>query len=230
MEYCLDTGSIEMVKTALDLYPINSVSMNPTIAANDLRGKNITFLQNALDIRKVVGDDFPFFLEAMGDTAEEMIGDARKVVATVPGNTFVKIPACPEGLKAIKELNAEGIHSSCTAIYTFNQAMLAAEAGADYVAVYVSRLDKLGVSGAQVVSEIKKSFVERGIDCKVCAASLKNNDSIKKVLQAGAENIAINLDLLENMSTHPLTDQTLKTFKSDWESVFGEGVRIVDMN
>lgn len=230
MEYCLDTGSIEMVKEALDLYPINSVSMNPTIAANDLRGKNISFLQNALNIRKVVGDDFPFFLEAMGDTAEEMIADAEKVVATVPGNTFVKIPACPEGLKAIRKLKDEGINSSCTAIYTFNQAMLAAEAGADYVAVYVSRLDKLGASGVQVVSDIKKAFVERGISCKVCAASLKNNDSIKEVLQAGAENIAVNLDLLENMSKHPLTDQTLKTFKSDWESVFGKGVRIVDMD
>lgn len=229
MEYCLDTGSLEMVKSALEIFPINSVSMNPTIAANDLKGKNITFIENALMIREAVGNEFPFFLEAMGDTAEEMVKDAEKVVEKIPGNTFVKIPACPEGLKAIKILRQQGIRTSCTAIYTFNQAMLAAEAGADYVAVYVSRLDKLGASGNKVVRDIKNAFDERNIECKVCAASLKNNDDIEAVLKAGAENIAITLDLLNNMSVHPLTGQTLETFKNDWESVFGKGVRIVNM-
>ncbi|AYW46082.1 transaldolase family protein [Tetragenococcus koreensis] len=229
MEYCLDTGSLDMVKQALGVFPINSVSMNPTIAAKDLQGKNVSFIENALMIREVIGCELPFFLEAMGDTAEEMVEDAEKVVKLVPGNTFVKIPACREGLKAIKKLKTQGIRTSCTAIYTFNQAMLAAEAGADYVAVYVSRLDKLGSSGVKVVKEIKKAFNEREINCKVCAASLKNNNDIEKALKAGAENIAVTLDLLNNMSVHPLTEQTLEAFKSDWESVFGKGIRIADM-
>ncbi len=229
MEYCLDTGSLEMVKQAINVFPVNSVSMNPTIAAKDLKGKNISFIENALIIREVIGNDLPFFLEAMGDTAEEMVEDGKKVMELIPGNTFVKIPACPEGLKAIKKLKLEGIRTSCTAIYTFNQAMLAAEAGADYVAVYVSRLNNLGANGAAVVKEIKKAFIERRIGCKVCAASLKNNNDIEEVLKAGAENVAVTLDLLNNMSVHPFTEQTLATFKSDWESVFGEGVRIIDM-
>lgn len=229
MEYCLDTGSLDMIKQALDLYPINSISMNPTIAAKDLKGKGISFIENALSIREIIGNEFPFFLEAMGDSAEEMIEDARRVIELIPGNTYVKIPACPEGFKAIRLLAKEGIKTSCTAIYTYNQAMLAAESGAKYVAVYVSRLDKLGASGVQLVKEIKRSFSERNIQCKVCAASLKSDESVKEALLAGAENLALNLDLLESMSIHPLTFQTLETFKNDWESVFGKGTKIVDM-
>lgn len=97
--------------------------------------------------------------------------DAKAMVKAVPGNTFVKIPACPEGFKAIRELKNAGIATSCTAVYTFNQAMLAAMAGASYVAVYVSRLDKNGGDGIEVVRRIKQAFVAHNIDCVVSAAS-----------------------------------------------------------
>ena len=135
LEFCLDTGDLEMVKAASKVYPLGCYSMNPTIAVNCLKGTGKSFIQNARDIREVIGDEMPFFLEAMGDTAEELVEDARAMVAAVPGNTLVKIPACPEGYKAIAALKAEGIRTSCTAVYTFNQAMLAALAGAEYVAV-----------------------------------------------------------------------------------------------
>ena len=130
VEYCLDTGDLEMVKKCVGVYPLACFSMNPSIAVNCLKGTGKTFLENANQIREVIGLDTPFYLEAMGDTAEEMIEDARAVRTKVPGNTLVKIPACPEGLKAIAALKKEGIYCSCTAIYDFNQAMLAAEAGA----------------------------------------------------------------------------------------------------
>ena len=130
LEFCLDTGDFEMVKTASSIYPVNCFSMNPSIAVSCLKGTGKSFVQNALDIRGVIGEETPFFLEAMGDTAEELVEDAKAMVKAVPGNTFVKIPACPEGFKAIRELKNAGIATSCTAVYTFNQAMLAAMAGA----------------------------------------------------------------------------------------------------
>ena len=204
MEYCLDTGDLEMVKKVADLYPIRCFSMNPSIAVNCLRGTGRTFLQNAKMIREVIGEDTPFYLEAMGDTAEEMIEDAHKIRQEIKGNTMIKIPACPQGFKAIRLLKEEDILCSCTAIYDFNQAMLAAEAGAYCVAVYVSRVDNSGGDGIEVVRKIKEAFVM-------------------------ADNVTVTLDLLEKMAIHPLTQKTLDTFKADWESLFGEGMRVANM-
>ena len=102
MEYCLDTGDLEMVKKVADLYPIRCFSMNPSIAVNCLRGTGRTFLQNAKMIREVIGEDTPFYLEAMGDTAEEMIEDAHKIRQEIKGNTMIKIRRCPQGFKAIR--------------------------------------------------------------------------------------------------------------------------------
>ena len=183
-----------MVKTASSIYPINCFSMNPSIAVSCLKGTGKSFVQNALDIRGVIGEETPFFLEAMGDTAEELVEDAKAMVKAVPGNTFVKIPACPEGFKAIRELKNAGIATSCTAVYTFNQA-----------------------------------FVAHNIDCVVSAASLKTPLSLQEAIEAGADNVTVDLEMLEALAVHPMTEGTLKTFKSDWEGLFGEGVRIVDM-
>lgn len=230
VEYCLDTGDLEMVKKCVGVYPLACFSMNPSIAVNCLKGTGKTFLENANQIREVIGLDTPFYLEAMGDTAEEMIEDARAVRTKVPGNTLVKIPACPEGLKAIAALKKEGIYCSCTAIYDFNQAMLAAEAGAICAAVYVSRIDKNGGDGIETVAKISKAFKMHGItECKVCAASLKTPLAIEQAILAGAENVTVDLPMLEALITHPMTPNTLDTFKSDWEGLFGKGVRIANM-
>src|SRR5699024_12157084 len=121
IDICLDTGNLELIQEGLEIITINSVSMNPSIAVDYLKTVNRGFIENALIIREVIGDEMPFFLEAMGDTAEEMVEDAKKVVEIIPGNTTVKIPASVEGFKAIKELRKLNIPTSCTAVYTLNQ-------------------------------------------------------------------------------------------------------------
>ena len=228
--FCLDTGDLEMVKRAVGLYPVNCFSMNPSIAVNCLKGTDRSFLENARQIRKVIGREAPFYLEAMGDTAEEMLADARAIKEQISGNTLVKIPACPEGYKAIRLLKKEGIGCSCTAIYDFNQAMLAALAGAGCVAVYVSRLDNNGADGIETVAKIKRAFQMHGItDCSVSAASLKSPIYIEKAILAGADNVTVDLPMLEQMAVHPMTEGTLQKFKDDWEGLFGKGVRVANM-
>ncbi len=229
MEYCLDTGDLEMVKKVVDLYPVRCFSMNPSIAVRCLKGTGRTFLENARMIREVIGEEYPFYLEAMGDTAEEMIEDAHKIREEIKGNTFIKIPACPQGYKAIRLLKEEGILCSCTAIYDFNQAMLAAEAGAYCVAVYVSRIDNAGGDGIGVVKKIKDAFVLEGMDCKVSAASLKSAVYLEKAALAGADNVTVTLEMLDTMAVHPMTQKTLDTFKEDWEGLFGKGIRVANM-
>ena len=177
----------------------------------------------------------PQLTKGLVDTSElskidgKMVADAIKMKELVSGNTYVKIPASPEEITAISMLTEEGIKTSASAIYSFNQALLAAQAGADYVAVYVSRLDKLGASGIEVVRKIKRVFVEKGMESKVSAASLKTPESVEEAIMAGADNVAVTLDMLDQLAVHPLTQQTLDTFKEDWEGLFGEGVRIVHM-
>ena len=141
----------------------------------------------------------------------------------------MKIPACPEGFKAIRLLKQEGILCSCTAIYDFNQALLAAEAGAYCVAVYVSRIDRTGGEGIEVVRRIKEAFMIEGLDTMVSAASLKSPLAIEQAALAGADNVTVTLEMLEQMAIHPMTEGTLEKFKSDWEGLFGKGVRVVDM-
>ena len=122
MEYCLDTGDLEMVKKVADLYPIRCFSMNPSIAVNCLRGTGRTFLQNAKMIREVIGEDTPFYLEAMGDTAEEMIEDAHKIRQEIKGNTMIKITTAEYFTPSGENIHKKGIQPDVEVEYTYDAA------------------------------------------------------------------------------------------------------------
>ena len=188
MEYCLVTYNLEMVKKAIEYFPVNCFAMNPSIAAKDLKNSDTSFLEASKKYREIINNDMPLYIEVMGDTSNEMI--------------LVKIPATDEGLVAIRKLKAEGIRSSCTAIFDLNQALLAAEAGAVCVAVYVSRLDKNGYDGISVVRQISEAFKSRNINTMVCAASLKTPLDVEKAILAGAQNVTVDYEMLEKMIGH----------------------------
>lgn len=201
LEFCLVTFDLNEIRVASALFPINCYADNPTVAAVDLADGRTTFLVRSREIRSAVGDEVPFYLEVLGDTCREMVEDARRIVEEVPGNTLVKIPACPEGYRAISVLSSEAIRSSCTAVFDVNQALLAAAAGAVCVAVYVSRLDKRGGNGIEVVRSIRHAFDAHGISCMVCAASLETPGDVERALEAGAQNVTVNLAMLKDMAS-----------------------------
>lgn len=120
-----------------------------------------------------------------------MIEDGKNIKKEVPGNTYVKILANKEGFRAIRDLKEIDIKISCTAVFTLNQAMLAAESGVNYAAVYVDRLNRLGVSGIELVRNIKEAFKDKNIQCKVAAASLKTPLDVENSIYAGADNVTI---------------------------------------
>lgn len=228
LELCLTTFDVEMVRRTLPVYPVNCFAMNPSIAVKDLKGRG-DFLATAREIRMLIGEERKFFLEAMGDAASEMVEDARRIVSEVPGNTLVKIPAGAEGYKAIALLKQEGIRCSCTAIFDVKQALLAAAAGAVCVAVYVSRLDRAGGDGLETVSRIRRILSRINAPCTLCAASLKTPGQVERAICRGAENVTVDLPLLERMALHPMTQGTLQTSREDWEGLFGKGVRVANM-
>ncbi|WP_440896573.1 transaldolase family protein [Amphibacillus sp. Q70] len=229
MEFCLFSFDLKEIEHAKNSFPVDCFAINPTNAVEDLKEAKKSFFENAKLIRKVIGNDSSFFLQVIGHTADEIVNDAIKIKEEIKGNTFVKIPASVEGFKAIKLLKQREIPISCTAIFTLNQAILAAESGADYIAVYVSRLEKLNVSGIDVISKIKKVFDEENYSCKIAAASLKTVDHVEQAILAGADNVTVPNHLLEEMSEYALTQETLDHFKNDWEGLFGKGSRINNM-
>ena len=150
-----------------------------------------------------------------------MIKEGREIAAIHP-NMVVKIPMTVEGLKAVKVLSAEGIKTNVTLIFSANQALLAARAGATYVSPFVGRLDDISMPGIDLIQTITEIFAVHGIETEIIAASIRNATHIIDCALAGADIATVPYSVLEQMTKHPLTDQGIAKFQADYKAVFGE--------
>ena len=153
--------------------------------------------------------------------AEGMIEEGR-AIAKIHPNMVVKIPMTVEGLKACKVLSSEGIKTNVTLIFTANQALLAARAGATYVSPFLGRLDDISVRGVDLISEIAEIFAVAGLDTEIIAASVRNPIHVTDCALAGADIATVPYAVIEQMTKHPLTDQGIAKFQADYKAVFGE--------
>jgi len=153
--------------------------------------------------------------------AEGMMREGREIAAIHP-NMVVKIPMTAEGLKACNTLSAEGIKTNVTLIFTANQALLAARAGASYVSPFLGRLDDISVRGVDLIREIVEIFEVAGIDTEIIAASVRNPIHVTECALAGADIATVPYKVLEQMIHHPLTDAGIAKFQADYKAVFGE--------
>ena len=224
MQYILDTADISFIKKAVDLYPIEGVTTNPTIIAKE-KGDFKSIIKG---IREVIGEDLMLHVQCLSLDAETIVKEALYIQQFAGKNVSVKIPVIPEGIKAIKILKSKNIRTTATAIFTAQQALMAANAGADYVAPYINRIDNILGDGAKVVSDIVQLFNINNISTKVLAASFKNVEQVHKVCLAGAHSVTVNKDLFEKLIYHPYTDLSIKTFISDWEGQYGKGKTTLD--
>lgn len=225
MQYILDTADVNYIKKAIDLYPIEGVTTNPTIIAKEKRD----FKSIIKDIREVIGKEKMLHVQCISLKAEDMVKEALYINELVGENIYVKIPVIPEGIKAIKLLKKQDIKTTATAIFTPQQALMAAIAGADYVAPYVNRLDNISGDGVRVVSEIVQLFNINNLNTKVLAASFKNVEQVHKVCLTGAHSVTVNKDLFEKLIKHPLTDWSVETFIKDWHQQYGENKNLIDV-
>ena len=221
----LDTANLERVRNAFGLYPLDGVTTNPTIIARE----KTDFLGVLKGIREVIGPDAMLHVQAVGRTAETIAEEARYLNRELGGKLYIKIPVIPEGIKAIKILSTEGIDTTATAVFTAEQALMAAKAGAGFVAPYVNRLDDIGGNGVEVVAQIAAEFRTLGIGAKVLAAGFKNVQQVHDAVLAGSHSITVNTDLMDQMMTHPLTDRSVENFISDWETAYGRGTTTLDV-
>ena len=218
MEYILDTANISAIKHCNEFYPLAGVTTNPSIIAKE----NRNFWDIVKEIRSIIGPDKLFFAQTVQTEASKIVEEAVLMNEKSGGEFCVKIPICEEGLKATMELKKRGVKVLMTAIFTPAQALIAAKAGADYVAPYVNRLDNIIGDGCEVVAQIVEQFAIYDLPCKVLAASFKNAEQVHKCASAGCQCVTVTDDVLKAVITHPMTDAAISGFEKDWTNVYGD--------
>ena len=217
MRFFIDTANVEEIRKANDMGVICGVTTNPSLIAKEGRDFN----EVIKEITSIVDGPISGEVKATTTDAEGMIAEGREIAKIHP-NMVVKIPMSAEGLKAVKVLSAEGVKTNVTLIFTANQALLAARAGASYVSPFLGRLDDISVVGAELVEEIVEMFAVSVIETQVIAASIRNPIHVTECALAGADIATVPYKVIEQMTHHPLTDAGIEKFQADYKKVFGE--------
>ena len=215
MRFFLDTANIEHIKEANEMGVICGVTTNPSLIAKEGRDFN----EVIKEITEIV--DGPISGEVISEDAQGMVKEGREIAA-IHKNMIVKIPMTAEGLKATKVLSKEKIKTNVTLIFSVTQALLAANSGATYVSPFLGRIDDISMDGMELVRNIADIFAIHGIETEIIAASVRNPIHVIQAAQAGANISTIPYSLVLQMIKHPLTDQGLERFKSDWAAAFGK--------
>lgn len=217
MKFFIDTANVDEIRKANDMGVICGVTTNPSLIAKE--GRN--FEEVISEIASIVDGPISGEVKATTTDAEGMIAEGREI-AKIHKNMVVKIPMTVEGLKAVKVLSAEGIKTNVTLIFSANQALLAARAGATYVSPFLGRLDDISQPGIDLIETITAIFDNYGIETEIIAASVRNTIHVTDCALAGADIATVPYKVIEQMTKHPLTDQGIAKFQADYKAVFGE--------
>ena len=212
MKIFIDTANIEEIKKANDWGVIDGVTTNPSLVAKEGR----EFEELVQEIVNIVNG--PISVEVISTNAEGMVKEAVELSEWSP-NIVVKIPMIPEGLKAVKILSAKGIKTNVTLVFSVNQALLAAKAGATYVSPFIGRIDDIGHEGMQIVRDMVEVFNTYNFKTEVIVASIRHPLHVIEAAKAGAHVATVPFKVIEKMFKHPLTDIGLERFLDDWEKI-----------
>jgi transaldolase len=212
MKIFIDTANLEQIKEANSWGILDGVTTNPTLVAKE----GCEFEKRVKDICEIV--DGPISAEAVSMDSEGMIKEARQL-SKIHKNVIVKIPMTAEGLKAVKVLSKEGVKTNVTLVFSPNQALLAAKAGATYVSPFVGRLDDISHNGMDLVRDIVAIYRNYGFKTQVIAASMRHPVHVTEAALAGAHVATVPYDILKKMLKHNLTDEGIQKFLKDWEKV-----------
>ena len=217
MKFFIDTANVDEIRKANDMGVISGVTTNPSLIAKEGRDFN----EVIKEITSIVDGPISGEVKATTTEAEGMIKEGREIAKIHP-NMVVKIPMTAEGLKAVKVLSKEGIKTNVTLVFSANQALLAAEAGATYVSPFLGRLDDISQPGIDLIRTISEIFQIYGYETQIIAASVRNTIHVTDCALAGADIATVPYKVIEQMTKHPLTDQGIAKFQADYKAVFGE--------
>jgi len=209
MRFFIDTANVEEIKEASTWGIISGVTTNPSLIAKEGRD----FKQVVKEITDLI--DGPISAEVISLQAAEMVAEARDLAKIHP-NIVIKIPMGLEGLKAVKILTAENIATNVTLVFSANQALMAARAGATYVSPFIGRLDDISEDGMQLIKDIVDIFEIHGIGTEIIAASIRHPLHVTQAALAGADIATVPYKVFKQMANHPLTTQGIDRFLADW--------------
>ncbi|MCL0032511.1 fructose-6-phosphate aldolase [Peptococcaceae bacterium] len=212
MQIFLDTANTDEIRKASELGVISGVTTNPSLIAKEGRD----FKQVVREITEIV--DGPISAEAVSLDADKMLAEAIELSQFHP-NIVVKLPMTENGLKVAKECSKRGIKTNLTLIFSANQALLAALAGATYVSPFVGRIDDTGHDGIKLIYDIVEIFNNYSIDTQIISASIRHPIHVLESAKAGADIATVPPKVLTQMVKHPLTDIGIEKFLSDWKQV-----------
>lgn len=212
MRFFIDTANVSEIRDAASMGIVAGVTTNPSLIAKSGRD----FKEVIEEITSLVDGPISGEVKATTTDSADMIAEGREIAAIHP-NMVVKIPMTGEGLKAIAALSKEGIKTNCTLIFSANQALLAARAGATYVSPFLGRLDDISESGIDLIEKIVAIFGQYpDIDTQIIAASIRNTTHVTDCALAGADIATVPYKVLMQMLKHPLTDAGIEKFKADY--------------
>jgi len=210
MKIFIDSANVAEIKEAWAMGIISGVTTNPTLIARE----GVKPEKRIKEILEVVKAG-PINAEAIGSTARELVDDAKKIAA-ISSRMVVKIPMTAEGLKAIKELKAEGIKTNATLVFTAAQSLLAARAGAAYISPFLGRLEDQGDSPVKLLEELENIWQNYGLETEIIAASIRRPEHAVISAVYGAHIATIPFRVIQEMLVHPLTAAGIKRFEEDW--------------
>jgi transaldolase len=217
MKIFIDTADIDEIREISSWGIVDGVTTNPTLVAKT--GKSFNEIVD--EIFKIV--DGPISLEVVSEKADDMVNEAKELVKKVSEkfrkNVAIKVPMTSEGLKAVKNLSKEKINTNVTLIFSANQALLAAKAGATYISPFIGRLDDIGQEGMDIIEEITEIFYNYDIKTKIIVASIRHPIHVIQAARLGADIATIPPGVIRKMVKHSLTDKGIKNFLDDWERV-----------
>jgi transaldolase len=212
MKIFLDTANIESIKKFVDMGIVDGITTNPSLISRE-KGHPEDIMKEIVKIVKG-----PVNLEVVGTKTDEMIEEGMRL-KKFGENVVVKVPMTMDGLKAVRKFAENKIRTNVTLIFSSNQGLLAAKAGASYVSPFIGRLDDAGQEGMIVINEIVQVFSNYGYQSEVLVASVRHPIHVIQAGKLGAHIVTLPPDILSKMITHPLTDKGLSLFLSDWEKV-----------
>jgi transaldolase len=220
MKIFLDTANIESIRRYNEMGVLDGITTNPTLLSKE-QGSPEEIMKTIVGM--VSG---PVSLEVIGTDSDQMIEEAHNL-KKYGQNVVVKIPMIPEGLKALRTLSGEGITTNVTLVFSANQALLAAKAGATYVSPFIGRLDDIGHDGMAIIKSIVSIFRNYQLKTKVLVASIRHPVHVVQAAEIGADVVTLPPDILGKMMKHPLTEKGLEAFLSDWEKIRSESPRLI---
>lgn len=219
MKLIIDDAHPDKIREIYAYYPVDGVTTNPSILARAGRPP----YEVLHEIRDFIGKDADLHVQVIARDADGMMRDAERILRELGENTYIKVPVVREGLKAIKQLSAQGVSVTATAIYTRMQAWLAGKAGAKYAAPYVNRIENLGCDGVTAAKSMHDIYMKNGIPCNVLAASFKNSQQVQELVEYGVGAATVAPDVIEGFIRNACVTDAVDAFVRDFEGLVGKG-------